>query len=93
MTAKADRIKELLDDPHIVEAFDNVRGYYRRAIEDLNVSDEDSLEARRMLFLLNSVEQDLKKSVDDGLLEDFNATEDERPSFLGELWNRKQARH
>ena len=89
MTAKADRIKELLDDPLLKEAFENVRMHYRRAIEDLNVTDEDSLEARRMLFLLNSVEQDLRKSVQDGLLEDFNATEQERPSFLGDLWKTK----
>ena len=89
MTAKSDRIRELLDDPHIKEAFENVRDKYRAALENSDIPDDDVLEIRRMLFLTHKVEQDLETAVQDGELEDFRANEQERPSFLGDLWKRK----
>ena len=95
MTDKSDRIKRLLDDDLVQEAFENTRNKYRRILEsDVDASgqpitDDDVLEARRMLFLLRLVEQDLKQSVEDGEYEDFQANEKEQRTFLGELWNRK----
>ena len=44
MTAKSDRIRELLDDPHIKEAFENVRDKYRAALENSDIPDDDVLE-------------------------------------------------
>jgi len=87
MTAKADRAKELLSDPLFQEALEGVRHEYRKAFESARMSDEDALEIRKMLFLLQRVEKHLNQFVEDGLLEDFRANEQERPSFLGDLIN------
>lgn len=89
MTAKADRAKALLDDPVIQEAFTNLRNEYRRIMEDNHTLDEDVLESRRMLHLSRRLEAHLKKIIADGELEDYQAQEKERPSFLGELWPSK----
>ena len=85
MTAKSDRIKELVNDEHIQGAFENVRNKYRRAWENPQVEDGDVLELRRMLFLIDSVEQDLRQAIADGELEDFRAAEEEQQAFLGDL--------
>ena len=96
MTAKADRIKELINDPHIKEAFENVRNKYRKLLESdtdatgNTITDEDVLEARRMLFLTRKVEQDLEKAIEDGELEDFQANEQKRPTLGDKLWPRQR---
>ena len=90
MTAKSDHITNLMNDPYVQEAFDNVRNKYRRAWENPSVNDVDVLELRRMLFLIDSVEKDLRQSIADGVVEDYNAAEEERPAFLGNLlWPKK----
>jgi hypothetical protein len=85
MTAKSDRVKELLSDPFFQEALANLRNEYRRIMEDHRTSDEDVLEIRRMLHLSTRLEQHLSQIVTDGEFEDFKAQEKERPSFLGDL--------
>jgi hypothetical protein len=89
VTAKSDRIKRLLEDQDLREAFENVRNKYRAALENEQILDDDVLEIRRMLFLTHKVEQDLNTAMEDGQLEDFRANEQERPSFLGDLWNKR----
>ena len=92
MTAKADRAKELIDDPILQEAFSTVRERYRDLIEEtpLSSSDDKALhDIRKMLHLLREVEEHLKQVVQNGHLEDFRATE--QKTILGELkWPRKQ---
>lgn len=92
MTAKADRAKELLNDPLLKEALENLRSEYRNACFTQGVSDEDALELRRMEFLTHRLEAHLKQFVSDGTLEDFRAIEKEKQSFLGEIkWPMKRA--
>ena len=91
MTAKADRARELLNDPVIKEGFQALREVYHGVLGDRNASDEDILEIHRMLLLLNKLEQHLIQIVSSGQLEDFRAVEQEQPSFLGDIlsWQKK----
>lgn len=95
MTAKADRVKRLIEDPDLQEAFGEVRKYWFSRIETLPLDTEESKEAmadiRKMLFLLRQLEQTLDSAIENGNLEDFYATEQERPTFLGELrWPKRR---
>lgn len=86
MTAKADRVRHLLENEDLKEAFQNVREFYRDKIEETPVSDDTALlDIRKMLFLLRQVEQDLMDAVQNGNLEDFRMAEQERPPFLGDI--------
>lgn len=90
MTAKADRAKEILDDPIFQESLENLRNEYRSHFEYTKLSDEEALEVRRMLFLTHRLEHHLEKIIADGELSDFRANEQEQPAFLGELrWPKK----
>ena len=89
MTAKSDRAKQLLSDPTLQEGFEALRSQYRGAMGNPKVPDDDILELRRMLFLLDKLEKHLEQVIAEGELEDFRAVEQERPSFLGDLWQRK----
>ena len=92
MTAKSDRARELLNDPIIQESFESLRKQYRGAMGNPQVPDDDILELRRMLFLLDKLEKHLEQIIASGELEDFRAVEQERPSFLGDIvkWNRNR---
>lgn len=97
MTAKADRVRKLLESPDLQEAFDNVRQFYLGLIETLPVDPENGKDAlyniREKLLLLRQVRDDLEKAIEHGNVEDFNATVNDRPTFLGELkWPRKHNR-
>lgn len=95
MTARADRIKELLNDPELQQAFKDVREKYRDLIEQTPVSDSTALlDIRKMLHLLREVEDTLRQAIQDGHLEDFRAQEKKHP-FLGDIrWPKKtQNRH
>lgn len=89
MTAKSDRAKALLEDPILQESFNKLRDDYRGAMGNPQVPDDDILELRRMLFLLDKLERHLNQIVTDGEVADLRAVEQERPSFLGDLWQRK----
>lgn len=90
MTAKSDQAKRLLDDPLLQESFEALRVTYRGAMGNPQVPDDDILELRRMLFLLDKLEKHLETVIADGELEDFRAVEQEQPTFLGELWQSKR---
>ena len=68
MTAKADRARQLLADPLLQEGFETLRLKYRNAMGNPQVPDEDILELRRMLFLLDSPEV-LQFTISDDLVE------------------------
>lgn len=74
MTARSDRAKELLEDPLLQEAFQNVRDAIHRGWAKCNPTDHDAKEEwHRRLFTLDSVEQNLRQAVQDGKYEDFLA--------------------
>ena len=78
MTAKADRIRELLDDPHIKEAFANVKRYLHEMFEEADSDDIETLRSISMrLNLLDAVRADLEAAVEAGDYEDFKAQQSE----------------
>lgn len=91
MTAKADRIQKLIDDPELKEAFATVREKYRDMIEDTPLGDDKALlDVRKMLHLLSDVEKHLHQAIQFGHLEDARANEQEGHGFLGVIkWPRK----
>ena len=90
MTAKADRIKKLVDDEDLQKAFDDVRLAIHNKIDDTPIRDTDGLVSLRlMLHLLESVKANLMQAINQGKLEDFQAQD--KVSFLGDLkWAKKQ---
>lgn len=92
MTAKADRVQKLLDDPELQQAFQNVRKALHEAFDHCKVSDTETLvDIKKRLHLLDSVEANLHEAIRDGHLEDFRAVEQEKPGFLGDItkWRKK----
>ena len=89
---KADRAKELLNNPVFKEAISEVRQYWLDRVEMLPLDEAQGGDAlydiRKMLFLLRQVEETIERYVEDGHLEDFNQNEKQR-TILGDLWNRK----
>ena len=93
MTAKSDRVKKLLNDPDLKQAFVDVKNALYQQFNKAKTNDvETILDIRKRLHLLDSVEANLKRAIQDGQLEDFRAMEDERPSFLGDIvkWRQKR---
>ena len=81
MTAKADRAKELLNDPVLQDAFGIVKQNLLDGFQMLGSADIEAMqEIHAKLKLLNAVEQQLWNIVSDGTLEDFRAQEQERLS-------------
>ena len=90
MTAKSDRAKDLIGDPVFQEALTNMCNEYRRLMEHPSTSDDDVLEIRRMLHLSQRLEHHLQQIIQDGEFEDFKVVDKERPSYLGDLWQRNK---
>ena len=83
MTAKADRAKELIRDPILIEAFQMCRERYRDLIEETPVSDDGALlDIRKMLHLLREVEQNLHQVIETGNLEEFPSHDQRGPLVL-----------
>jgi hypothetical protein len=79
MTAKADRAKELLNDPIIVGAFESVRQRLLQMFEACDSNDPATMQdISKRLNLLEAVKSDLEKTVADGTFEDFQVAEIER---------------
>ena len=78
MTAKADRIRELMDDPHIEQAFENVRRLLLELFEEAPSDDIEMLQSISMrLNLLAAVKADLESAIEAGDYEDFKAQQSE----------------
>jgi hypothetical protein len=92
MTAKSDRCEKLVNDPDLKQAFEDVRLALHQAFAECPTNDSESMvDIRKRLHLLDSVEANLHRAVQDGKLEDFRAIEDERPPVLGDIlkWRKK----
>lgn len=86
MTAKSDRVKKLIEDPDLQEAFQMVREKYRDLIEETPISDDGALlDIRKCLHLLREVEEALQTAIEHGTLEDFRAQEQEGRGFLQDV--------
>ena len=78
MTAKSDRIRELLADPNVEEAFENVRRYLLELFEEASSDDIEMLQSISMrLNLLATVKADLEAAIEEGNYEDFKAQQSE----------------
>lgn len=87
--AKADRCKRLMEDPDLKQAFQDVRNALLRKFEECSTTDADSMvDIRKRLHLLDSVEANLRQAIEDGQLEDFNVSEQQR-QWLGDLWKKR----
>lgn len=91
ITAKADRCKRLLDDPHLQQAFQDVRNAIHQKFEECSPDDGDTLiKLRQRLHLLDSVWANLERAVNDGKLERFQEAQ-KKVAFLGDKkWLRDQ---
>lgn len=89
-TARADRIKRLIEDPDFQKGFDDTRNAILQRFSETPPSNTEQLvECRKLLQLLTSVEANLKQAISDGKLEVFEA-EQQRTGFLQELkWKRR----
>ena len=78
MTAKSDRARELLEDPLLKEAFQNVKDAIHRGWANCKPTDHEAKEEwHRRLFTLDSIEQNLRQAIQDGNYEDFLANQKE----------------
>jgi hypothetical protein len=77
MTGKSDRLQELMDDPDIKQAFENVRQHIIDMFMTTNSEDAEALmDIRKRVIALDAVEQDLRVAIQDGHLEDLRAIEE-----------------
>ena len=86
MTAKSDRIKKLLDNEDLKDAFDSVtnaiiRGWTETPPTALEVQQE----WHRRLHTLNSVKENLMAALQDGQYQDFRAVEQEKLPPIGDI--------
>lgn len=94
MSAKSDRVKKLLNDPDLQEAFENVRQAIHDGWENTKPSDKELREEwHRRLFTLRSIEENLLQAIEDGVLEDYKAKERSKLAPLGDLvkWRMNKA--
>lgn len=92
MTAQADRVHRLINDPDLKQAFQDVRDALHQAFANTPTNDSEAMvDIRKRLHLLDSVEANLHRAIQDGSLEDFRVEEQERPPFLGDIlqWRKK----
>jgi hypothetical protein len=93
MTAKADRVRHLLENEDLAEAFDNVRIQYFELFEKCPLGNEElRRDIHYMLTLLAQVKGDLYNAIENGNYEDHLANQSEQPAPLGEIkqWPRRQ---
>ena len=96
MTAQSDRIKKLLDDKDLSEAFDAVANAIHSGWANTPPTDADKQqEWHRRLFTLNSVKENLYAAMQDGQYMDFCEAEKEKPAILGDIvtWRKNQSKN
>ena len=90
--SKGQRCERLLEDPDLNQAFQDVRDALHRQIDELEPSRVDDLiKCKERLFLLDSVESNLRRAISDGHLEEFRLAEKQKSTFLGDVkWLRSK---
>jgi hypothetical protein len=77
--AKAERVKRLVSDPDLADAFVQVRGAILDKIEQCPIRDTEGAEKLRlMLKLLNDVRANLTAAIEDGKMAQFQIEEKRR---------------
>ena len=92
MTAQSDRIKKLLDDKDLNEAFESVINAIHTGWANTPPTDADmQAEWHRRLFTLNSVKENLRAAMENDQYEDYLEAEKEKPATLGDIltWPKK----
>lgn len=93
MTEKADRVKHLMENEDLKQAFENVRNLYFDMFEKCPLENDNlRRDIHYMLTLLGQVKGDLYSAIEQGDYEDFLAVQQEQPTPLGEIksWPRKE---
>ena len=93
MTAKSDRVKRLMEDQDLKQAFADVEAALFKQFKQCPPSEQETLRViKERLHLLQSVEANLYQAIEHGEIEDFNAMQDEKPGYLGDIlsWRKKQ---
>lgn len=81
VSEKAERCQRLIDDPDLKEAFITVKQSFINAMIDAPTEDKDGLmELKKLINLLDKVENELHKAIRQGKKEQHMA---EQPPFLG----------
>lgn len=84
MTAKSDRVQQLVDNEDLKEAFANVRERLLIEIEQAPLRDQEGIMTLKYeLHLLRSVEANLHRAISDGKMETFN--QQQKSAVLGDL--------
>lgn len=87
---RADRVAALLENPDLQQAFNDVEQRLLDLFKECPTNDAESMvDIRKRLHLLDSVKANLHEAIKTGKLEAFRLEQEKRPSFLGDIWNRK----
>lgn len=79
---RAQRVKRLLNDPELKDAFENTRTAIFQKIEQTPIRDTEGLTQLRLcLKLLNDVRANLDQIVNDGKLAEFKIQEEKKRRF------------
>ena len=82
MTAKSDRVKRLLEDDDLKEAFENVKRFLMEEFFRTDSEDVDRLQdISKRANLLEAVKADLYAAIEAGDYEDFLAQKEEDMSY------------
>lgn len=91
MTAKSERIKRLMEDEDLKQAFQDVRDALHQKFATCHLDDNKGMtDIRMMLHLTDCVEANLQRAVEDGMLEDFRANEGPAPLGDFKKWMSKK---
>ena len=93
MTAQSDRIKKLLDDEDLNDAFEAVGNAIHRGWSNTPPTElETQQEWHRRLFTLNSIKENLVAAMESGAYDDYLEVEKEKPAELGDIlsWRMKK---
>lgn len=78
MSAKGDRIKELLNSPLFIEAMENTKQYLIGLFLETDSQDAEALQdIKRRINTLDAIKADLEYSLQDEEFEDLKAAEEE----------------
>jgi len=91
---KGNRCQKLLDDEDLTQAFKDVEDAITLKWKQAPIEDGEGQQKLRLsLHLLQSVQANLKRAVEDGKLEAYRLEQEKRGvSYLGDIWHRNRAR-
>lgn len=86
VTDRAARVKRLLEDPDLTQAFHDVERALFERFAQVSVEDRETLhELKLMHTLLRNVKLNLEAAIRDGKLEEFIVEQKKGAPFLGDI--------